>query len=187
MAFSDLLNDYINTIDCSSKELSEKSMLSNSTISRYRSGERVPFPSDKSSAIVSALSSALVSIANEKGIEVPQESVIFDTLIASLEEKDFSVSANKFNLLIDTLKINASELANALNYDPSYISRVRANKRQPYDIPSFFHKVSQFIVEHYKSDSDKETVASIIGIPAGSLKDDTSYYNILNNVFSCFK
>lgn len=181
MAFSDLLNDYINTIDCSSKELSEKSMLSNSTISRYRSGERVPFPSDKRSAIVSALSSALVSIANEKGIEVPQESVIFDTLIASLEEKDFSVSANKFNLLIDTLKINASELANALNYDPSYISRVRANKRQPYDIPSFFHKVSQFIVEHYKSDSDKETVASIIGIPAGSLKDDTSYYNILND------
>ena len=181
MAFSDLLNDYINTIDCSSKELSEKSMLSNSTISRYRSGERVPFPSDKSSAIVSALAQAIVSIANEKGIEVPQESVIFDNLIASLDEKDFSVSAGKFNLLIDTLKINASELSSALNYDPSYISRVRANKRQPYDIPAFFCKVSQYTVEHYKSDSDKEAVASIIGIPASSLKDNTSYYNVLND------
>ena len=180
MSFSELLNDYISTIDCTSKELSDKSMLSNSTISRYRSGERVPFPSAKSADIVSALSSALVQLANEKGVEFPEERVIFDAFISSLAEKDFSVSASKMNLLIDALKINASELASALNYDPSYISRVRANKRQPYDIPSFISKVSQYIVEHFKSTSNKEIVAAMIGVSLESIKDNTAYYDALN-------
>ncbi len=181
MSFSDLLNDYINILDCTSKELSEKSTLSNATISRYRSGERVPFPAGKNEEILHVLASSIVKIADEKGVEISDENTIYNNLASSLEEKDFSVTANKLNNLIDSLKINASDLADALNYDPSYISRVRANKRQPYDVPSFINKVTRYTVEHYKSVSDRETVASLIGIPSETIKSDSAYFNTLND------
>ena len=44
MTFSEQLNEYLSILNCSAKELSQISGLSNSVISRYRSGERVPRP-----------------------------------------------------------------------------------------------------------------------------------------------
>ena len=44
MTFSKQLNEYHSVLNCSAKELSQISGLSNSVISRYRSGERVPRP-----------------------------------------------------------------------------------------------------------------------------------------------
>lgn len=40
--FKDVLNNYLNELKISSKELSLKSNISESVISRYRSGSRVP-------------------------------------------------------------------------------------------------------------------------------------------------
>ena len=42
MNFSSLLNQYMTQMNCTAKELSEKTGLSTATLSRYRSGERVP-------------------------------------------------------------------------------------------------------------------------------------------------
>ncbi len=42
MRFCDRLNEYIETLDCTVKELSELSDISAATVSRYRSGERLP-------------------------------------------------------------------------------------------------------------------------------------------------
>ena len=42
MSFGNKLNNYIDMIGCSAKELSEASGISTSVISRYRSGERIP-------------------------------------------------------------------------------------------------------------------------------------------------
>ena len=47
MTFSEQLNEYLSVLNCSAKELSQISGLSNSVISRYRSGERVPRPEVK--------------------------------------------------------------------------------------------------------------------------------------------
>ena len=40
--FGETLNKYMELVNCSGKELSECSGISESTVSRYRSGERVP-------------------------------------------------------------------------------------------------------------------------------------------------
>lgn len=40
--FKDILIKYMEELDCSSKELADSSGLSAATISRYRSGERIP-------------------------------------------------------------------------------------------------------------------------------------------------
>jgi len=42
MNFSTVLNNYIDLINCSSKELSTASGISPAAISRYRNGERIP-------------------------------------------------------------------------------------------------------------------------------------------------
>ena len=42
MEFNEKLNEYINNLSCTAKELCELSGLSAATLSRYRSGERVP-------------------------------------------------------------------------------------------------------------------------------------------------
>ena len=44
MDFKDILNSYIDLIGCTARELSEASGVSTATISRYRSGERIPAP-----------------------------------------------------------------------------------------------------------------------------------------------
>ena len=62
-SFAVLLKEYIDCADCSTKELSDKSMISESVIKLFLSGKSVPSPADKCSDIVSALSSSLVQIA----------------------------------------------------------------------------------------------------------------------------
>ncbi len=176
MNFHECLNEYVNKIDCTSKDLSAKSGLSGATISRYRSGEREP---SKDSDAIRFLADALFILAEEKGIEGIDSKAVYDDLTSSLNEFDFTRTAHKFDLLIEVLKINASELASALNYDPSYISRVRSNKRQPYDASAFIGKVVQYTIEHCKSDKDIRAVASLIGKTPESLSDDTVYQSEL--------
>lgn len=42
MKFSEKLNEYMENLDCSAKEICDSSGLSQATLSRYRSGERTP-------------------------------------------------------------------------------------------------------------------------------------------------
>ena len=42
MEFKDVLNRYMERTGCSARDLAERSGLSTATISRYRSGDRVP-------------------------------------------------------------------------------------------------------------------------------------------------
>ena len=44
MNFSEKLKDYMEMLQCTAKDLSDASQLSPATVSRYRSGERVPEP-----------------------------------------------------------------------------------------------------------------------------------------------
>lgn len=63
MRFCDRLNEYIETLDCTAKELSELSGISAATVSRYRSGERLP---DAESEAFSSIVNALTAIAEKR-------------------------------------------------------------------------------------------------------------------------
>ena len=62
MKFSEVLNKYLKELNCSSKKLSTESGLSESVISRYRSGERTPV---KESEQMNKLTTALFNISHE--------------------------------------------------------------------------------------------------------------------------
>lgn len=63
MTFQEKLAEYIEQLDCTAKMLSERSGLSAATISRYRSGDRVP---EADSDNLANLVTGIVRIAREK-------------------------------------------------------------------------------------------------------------------------
>ena len=65
MKFCEKLNEYIDKTGCTAKEISELSGISESTLSRYRSGERVP---DVKSDAFDSLCKAVAELSRrEKG------------------------------------------------------------------------------------------------------------------------
>ena len=74
MEFNELLNNYIETIHCTGKELAQASSLSATVISRYRTGERKP---SIDSEHLQKLVSGIVAIAKQKGIVTLQYSQMF--------------------------------------------------------------------------------------------------------------
>lgn len=128
MKFKDQLNEYIELLDCTASELSQASGLSGATISRYRSGERVPAAdSDALNSLIDGLS----KIAAQKNIPL-QAAAMQSAFAAILGEKfDFESFRQNLNTLLHEIQLGNAELAGILNYDPSYLSRIRSGQRQP--------------------------------------------------------
>ena len=61
MNFRELLNRYMQQLDCTAKELSERSGISASVISRYRSCEREPQPDSDTLVILASVFAAIAS------------------------------------------------------------------------------------------------------------------------------
>ena len=77
MKFKEVLNKYLKELDCSSKKLSDESGLSESVISRYRSGERTPV---KNSEQLNKLTKALFIIAKDSD----KNNYTFDKIVSDL-------------------------------------------------------------------------------------------------------
>lgn len=179
MDFNTKLNEYIKTLNCTAKDLSEYSGLSAATISRYRSVSRIP---ESGSQNFSNLVKGIVKIAEEKAITgITMESVA-DDLLPFIKTSD--IDMDKFqanlNLLLNTLSVNISELSKVLNYDASYISRIRNGKRQPADPQEFACGISAFIAHHYQKPEQKEVVANLIHCSTDDLADSIQFQKVLS-------
>ncbi|MBR1731630.1 MAG: hypothetical protein IJ725_04285, partial [Ruminococcus sp.] len=116
-------------LELSAKELSDISGLSEALLSRYRSGQRTPsLDGEAYQKIIDGLCSA----AESKNIQLNR-----DELSARLSEsiKNRGIEANELadnlNTLIDTFNIKAADIAQAINYEPAQLSRIRSKKRRP--------------------------------------------------------
>ena len=162
MDFKEKLNEYIEQLGCTSKELAQASGLSAATISRYRSGDRLPqWDSENYNKLIAGLS----GLAQEKCISSLTESAISETLSIFSENTfvDIHRLQTNFNYLLNTLSLNVSELSRALNYDASYISRIRNGQRKPADPQEFATKITDFVTHKYQNVSQKSQIAALIG------------------------
>ena len=78
MTFQDCLNSYIEELRCSGKELAANSGISETIISRYRKGERVPATD---SEYLKKLSAGIAKTALEKGKPEIKEEDVYLSLI----------------------------------------------------------------------------------------------------------
>ena len=178
MEFKDKLAEYIGLLDCSAKDLSESSGLSAATISRYRSGERVP---EANSENFLNLVEGIVRIAENKeitGVTVQSVSAAFSPFIKS-SIVDMKQLQTNFNTLLTMLSINVSELSRFLNYDSSHVSRIRNGLRQPANPEEFAWSIAGFIVRRYQNDSEKEVIADLIGCKSDKLANPNTYQTLL--------
>lgn len=180
MTFNEKLTEYMDILDCTAKMLSESSGLSAATLSRYRSGERIP---DAGSENLSCLVKGIVQLAEKKGISGLTIQTVTDDFAPYVKSKNTGMENLQKNLdtLFTVLSVNISGLARSLNYDASYISRIRNGQRQPANPQQLITGISHFVVRHYQEDSQKSLIAEILGCSPEDLANPGNYQTILCN------
>ena len=179
MKFKEVLNKYLKELDCSSKKLSNESGLSESVISRYRSGERTPL---KNSEQLNKLTKALFNIAKDSN----KNKYTFDKIVSDFnsvltsDDFDYTTFSNNLNTLITSLNINTHEMSKYIIFDASHISRIRYGKARPSNPVEFSNKICSYILNRYKNPDDINNLMMIIGCK----KSDLSNERFFNTLFS---
>ncbi|MGN0509450.1 MAG: helix-turn-helix domain-containing protein [Ruminococcus sp.] len=175
MKFNEKLNEYIEILDCTAKELSRNSGISTATISRYRNGERIP---EINSDALNQLCSAIAQTAKQKQIsEITDDSVKGSFLncsdIVKINKENLR---QNFNTLISVLNINISKLCRDTNYDVSTVFRFRNGSRQPSDPIKFADSIAAYVSKKTESASEKAAVAELIGCTPEALSGSSECY-----------
>lgn len=183
MEFKDKLIEYLELLDCTAKDLSDTSGLSTATISRYKSGDRVP---QSNSDNFTNLVKGIVEISKNKDIKsLTIESVTSEFLpLVKNTVIDTKNLQSNFNILLNTLSVNISELSKFMNFDPSYISRIKNGQRQPSNPQEFINNVVGYIVRRYNSNSDKIQVSKLINSDISELNNRENYALLLTKWLS---
>ena len=177
MDFKKILDDYMKLLNCTAKDLSENSGLSATTISRYRSGERIPEGGTENFA---RLINGIVSIANREKIPDISVQSVSDAFSPYIKNSiDIAHLQKNFHTLLTALSINISDLARFLNFDPSYISRIRNGQRQPANPAEFAQKISVFVARHCQTEEQKAVISNLINCHRKDLSNYTRFHNLL--------
>ena len=154
MNFQDQLNEYIQLIGCSNKQLSDITGIAPPIISGYRKGNRIPKYHSKS---FKDLVNGIVLLSKEKHIaHITTQSVEKDLgEFLKKEDIDFELFHTNFNLLIDTFKINLSDLSKYLGFDSSFVSKIKNGIRKPLNISDFANGVCKFVINKYLDSSSE--------------------------------
>lgn len=171
MTFSEQLNAYISELNCTAKELTDVSGLSASVLSRYRTGSRVPTTDSEQ---FMQLVQGIATIANERGYSEFTVEKIQKTLEDCLQDATFPYELFQINFdtLLTSLSINVADLSHFLNFDSSYISRIRKGQRRPSNPQDFVQNVSKYIAGHC-SESDKVTIAKLVHCTTDEINNDS--------------
>ena len=179
MKFKEVLNKYLKELDCSSKKLSNESGLSESVISRYRSGERTPL---KNSEQLNKLTKALFNIAKDNN----KNKYTFDKIVSDFnsvltsDDFDYTTFSNNLNTLITSLNINTHEMSKYIVFDASHISRIRYGKAKPSNPVEFSNKICSYILNRYKNPDDINNLMMIIGCKKSDLSNEKIYSTLFN-------
>ena len=184
MKFKDKFNEILRDLNCTSRRLSVESGISESVISRYRSGERTP---KSDSEQIKKITEALYNVSLEQRSSKYTKKIIEEILIDSLKEKnpfDYDSLSKNLNELILALNININDMSKYIVFDSSHISRIRYGKTKPSDPLDFSTKVSNYIATKYNSDEEKRILKELINCNDVGLQDKKIFetiYNYLTN------
>lgn len=181
MNFNEQLNNYIEQINCTSKQLADTSNISAPVISRFRNGEKLP---NSNTSQLDNLSYGLSVLAGKKGLSLSKEE-IYKSLEETLTNIDMNMELirTNFNVIISLLNINISNLSRSIGFDASLISRIRSGQRTPSDPQSFVNLICNYIVTKYKNLEDKKAIANLINCKFEDIKEQSIYFTKLNEWF----
>ncbi len=176
MNFQELLNDYFKNLSCSQSDLATASGLSLSVISRYLSGERTPYVN---SPQLTALADGLASLAQKT--EILNEDYTTGNILAALnevlvqKEEQNQFFTNNFNTLIDFYGIKIKDLAVGINFDASFLYRIRSGERRPSDLVAFCNLIASYISDKYQEDVYLKKASLLLQCDCDTLNSDKLY------------
>ena len=174
MTFQECLNSYIKKLNCSGKELANNCGISETIISRYRKGDRIP---TANSEYLKKLSDGIAKTSIEKGLAELKPNEVYQRLLEALPKENPAIFYyQKFDLLLKELEINVSKMAAALHYDASYISKIRTGKRVPSDPAEFAENVSSYIARNCLSEEELKKIASVTDCDARQLENQENCF-----------
>ena len=171
MNFSEKLKDYMEMLQCTAKDLSDASQLSPATVSRYRSGERVPEPN---SDAFDRLCNAIVLLSKKGSAAAPlSREVVVESFLCCSDfiASDQELFRQKLNMLISVLKINLSGLCRCTNYEASALFRIRNGSRKPSEPAKFAADIARYVAETTDKCTEKESLAGLLGCSVNELSD----------------
>ncbi len=178
MKFSEQLNVHIEQLSCSAKDICSLSGISAATLSRYRSGERVP---ELGSEGFARLCAAITQLAANRGLTELSAEMVHNGFLAC---EDFVVTDKEtlrqnFNTLITALNISVTRLCKYTSYDASTIFRIRNGSRRPADSEQFARAIASFVARELKNSSELAALAGLLGREADELTDESVRYTLL--------
>lgn len=180
MTFSEKLNEYMDTLECTAKDLCRASGLSSATVSRYRSGERVP---DAVTELFDKLCSAIAVLAEEhEECGLTRENVKNSFLeCLDINAIDKVQLSKNFNILVTALNINISKLCGYTNYNASTLFRIRNGDRLPSDPFGFAAAIAEYVSSEMDRVSEIEVAAQLLKCTVGEITDKSRYCEKIKN------
>ncbi|MDO4413535.1 MAG: helix-turn-helix domain-containing protein [Erysipelotrichaceae bacterium] len=159
--FGNNLCGILKRLGCSRKDLADATGLSRASISRYCNSQRLPRSEGRS---LRQLIDGIVILADKLQADDLDRETVEDLLRVTDKKDDFETIRNNFNLLTSELDVNYHKLAGYLNYDPSFLSRIRSGSRRPYDVEHFVNGVGEYAAERCANPAFRKKLCALIGI-----------------------
>lgn len=177
MSFSERLDSYLKELGVSAKELSLESGVSQVVISRYRTGQRVPSLDNR--GVLEELAYGIESLSHKNDREPISASEVLEAFDSDLSLLNVPFNYENFNFLIRELSLNASEMSRVMNYDPSYISRIRTGKRRPPNPEEFVNTLCKFIYPSLGKNVSVTAFRDLLSVPASEKFDSYDTFSTL--------
>ena len=176
MKLSEKLNEYIEILNCTAKDISSVSGLSEATISRYRAGGRVP---EIDSEPFEQHCEAIALLAEKKQHSDITKTSVKESFLdcTDLITTDKEQLRENFNTLISVLGINIAKLCRHTNYDTSTIFRFRNGSRQPSEPTKFAAAIAGYVSREMDSAEEKSVLAELIGCSSEELSDSSKRFD----------
>ena len=172
MELGSVLNRYLREFGCTAKSLADAAGVSAIQISRWRKGTRRP-----SAETLPRLAAGLAAISGGTLSERDALAELQEAL--PTRRRSRSGLGHRLGLLLDTLKVHTSEVSRVLNFDPSYLSRIRSGKRNPSNTEPIIDGVSRYIARRCTSATERAAAAELMGLDASALENAEEYRSAL--------
>lgn len=172
MRFYEKLNTYIEQLGCMAKDIAEASGISAATLSRYRSGERLP---DMNSEAFKKLCLAIAQIAKQKNHSDLTEDSVRECFLKAEDflSADTEQLLKNFDTLVSTLNISINKLCRHINYEVSTVFRFRNGTRRPAEPEKFASAVAGYVTRELDSVQDQAILAQLLGCSENELTDSS--------------
>lgn len=156
MDYKTLLNQHLEQLNISTKEISDYTGLSPSVISRYRHGERTPL-------IHSPQYVAIIDCLVHYGLERAALQELYESVLLK-DEITYQNFLKKFQILLEYPTLSIKDLANTLSYDVSYLYKIKNGQRQPQHLEDFIESVSAYTTTLCTDSDQIHALNSFLGI-----------------------